>query len=109
MIRRGLSSLVFLAALLALGCTSGSKPTPGEGLSPTTGPSIFFTDSTSGPGSGGQDDRGAFVTLYGNGFGETRERPPSPSAEAKPTTIPCGPTAGSHSSSARRRKPATSS
>lgn len=35
-------------------------------------PRIFFTDVTSGPSSGGQDDAGAFVTLRGVGFGATR-------------------------------------
>ena len=73
MTHRGPASLALLAAVLALGCTSGpSKSTPGNGLASTTGLRIFFTDLTSGPRSGGQDDKGAFVTIYGNGFGETR-------------------------------------
>jgi hypothetical protein len=32
-------------------------------------PSIFFTDLTSGPNSGGENNNGAYVTLYGNNFG----------------------------------------
>ena len=33
---------------------------------------LFFTDLTSGPGTGGQNDLGAFVTIHGIGFGATR-------------------------------------
>jgi len=36
------------------------------------GPRLFFTDLESGPNTGGQDDLGAFVTLYGEGFGAQR-------------------------------------
>lgn len=35
-------------------------------------PRIFFTDLTSGPKSGGQNNAGAFVTIYGRNFGATR-------------------------------------
>ena len=35
-------------------------------------PRIFFSDLESGPHSGGQDDGGAFVSIYGSGFGESR-------------------------------------
>ncbi len=49
------------------GGTSGST-----GQSPTVGVALFFSDLTSGPNSGGQDDKGAFVTIWGNGFGDTR-------------------------------------
>lgn len=35
-------------------------------------PALFFTDLTSGPSTGGQDDLGAFVTIYGDGFGPER-------------------------------------
>jgi len=35
-------------------------------------PVLFFTDLTSGPKTGGQDNLGAFITLYGEGFGATR-------------------------------------
>jgi hypothetical protein len=33
---------------------------------------VFFSDLESGPNSGGEDGKGAFVTLYGNGFGATQ-------------------------------------
>lgn len=36
------------------------------------GPRIFYSDIDSGPNSGGQDNKGAFVTIYGKGFGSTR-------------------------------------
>jgi len=34
------------------------------------GPRLFFTDLESGPNTGGEDDLGVFITLYGAGFGE---------------------------------------
>ncbi len=35
-------------------------------------PQVFFTDLESGPKSGGQNNAGAFVTIYGSHFGATR-------------------------------------
>ena len=35
-------------------------------------PHIFFSDLDSGPNTGGQNDKGAFVTIYGKGFGNDR-------------------------------------
>jgi len=35
-------------------------------------PRLFFTDLESGPNDGGQDNLGAFVTIYGEGFGVNR-------------------------------------
>ncbi|MBI2841221.1 MAG: IPT/TIG domain-containing protein [Acidobacteria bacterium] len=35
----------------------------------TAGPRLFFTDIVSGPSSGGQNNLGAFITIYGEGFG----------------------------------------
>jgi hypothetical protein len=35
-------------------------------------PRIFFSDLESGPNSGGQDNKGAFVTIWGKGFGSIR-------------------------------------
>ncbi len=35
-------------------------------------PRLFFTDITSGPNSGGEMNLGAFLTLFGEGFGATR-------------------------------------
>jgi len=40
---------------------------------PTSGaPRVFFTDLDSGPNTGGLDNKGVFVTIYGKGFGATR-------------------------------------
>jgi len=36
------------------------------------GPRIFYSDLLGGPTTGGQDDKGAFVTLYGRGFGNSQ-------------------------------------
>ncbi len=35
-------------------------------------PRLFFSDLESGPNTGGQDNLGAFVTIYGEGFGAQR-------------------------------------
>ena len=35
-------------------------------------PQLFFTDLESGPNTGGQDNLGPFITLWGEGFGATR-------------------------------------
>jgi hypothetical protein len=37
-----------------------------------SGPAAFYSDVDSGPASGGQNGKGAFVTVYGNHFGATR-------------------------------------
>jgi hypothetical protein len=37
-----------------------------------TAPAIFYSDVDSGPNTGGQNNKGAFVTIYGKGFGATR-------------------------------------
>jgi len=39
---------------------------------PSTPPHISYSDLTSGPASGGESGQGAYVTVYGNGFGEKR-------------------------------------
>ncbi len=36
------------------------------------GPAIFFTDLTSGPKTGGENNNGTIVTIYGKRFGATR-------------------------------------
>ena len=54
---------------------SGGVNTAGAGAtgpSPIAGLALFFSDLTSAPNSGGQDGKGAFVTIWGNGFGDTR-------------------------------------
>ena len=35
-------------------------------------PAIFYSDLDSGPNTGGQNNKGAFVAIYGKGFGATR-------------------------------------
>src|SRR5450432_2453613 len=35
-------------------------------------PALFYTDLTSGPKSGGQNNAGVFVTIYGRNFGAVR-------------------------------------
>lgn len=54
-----------LAALLAI-IVSGTS-----GVA-RSAPALFFSDITSGPKTGGQDNLGAFVTLYGEGFGASQ-------------------------------------
>src|SRR5205823_10826045 len=44
----------------------------GSGPGPIAGAALFFSDLTSGPNQGGQNDKGAFVTVWGNGFGDAR-------------------------------------
>jgi hypothetical protein len=43
-----------------------------SGPAPITGLALFFSDLTSGPNRGGQSDKGAHITLWGNGFGDTQ-------------------------------------
>ncbi|HEX7671351.1 MAG TPA: choice-of-anchor Q domain-containing protein [Polyangiaceae bacterium] len=50
---------------------SGAGSGGATGASPIPGLALFFTDLTSGPNHGGQNDKGAFVTVWGNGFGDT--------------------------------------
>lgn len=35
-------------------------------------PKLFYSDLTSGPKTGGQDNKGVFVSIYGSGFGSTQ-------------------------------------
>ena len=44
----------------------------GPGPAPIAGLRLFFSDLESGPSSRGQGGKGAFVTVWGNGFGATR-------------------------------------
>src|ERR1041385_5693141 len=39
-----------------------------------TPPHIFFSDLESGPNTGGQDNHGVWVTIWGKGFGAERGR-----------------------------------
>ena len=51
------SIVLSLLALLVTGVAQGAQP------------QIFYSDIESGPNSGGEGSAGAFVTLYGTGFG----------------------------------------
>lgn len=42
------------------------------GLAQSVPPRIFFSDLTSGPNTGGQNNKGAFVTVWGRNFGTSR-------------------------------------
>lgn len=55
----------FLVAALAL-------ITPSLAASPGTAPTLLFSDLDSGPNTGGQDNQGVFVTIWGNNFGGKR-------------------------------------
>ena len=50
----------------------GSAVLPAQLQAQSQPPRIFYTDIVSGPNSGGQNDDGAFITVYGNNFGTTR-------------------------------------
>ena len=43
------------------------------GVAACASPRIFYSDLESGPNSGGENNAGAFVTIYGSGFGAMRE------------------------------------
>ena len=62
----------FHAALLIvlLACFwAAARPCLGD----TSPPALFFTDLESGPNTGGQDDLGVFITIWGEGFGASRD------------------------------------
>jgi hypothetical protein len=42
------------------------------GPAPIAGLRVFYSDLESGPNSGGQNGKGAFVTIWGNGFGASQ-------------------------------------
>jgi hypothetical protein len=50
----------------------GNAGSAGSGPVPIAGAALFFSDLTSGPNQGGQNGKGAFVTVWGNGFGDTQ-------------------------------------
>lgn len=54
--------LLPLVFLVAVSVSQAAPPSP----------RIFFSDLESGPNRGGENDKGAFVTLYGKNFGATR-------------------------------------
>jgi len=55
------------------GRATGAAETAAPAAAPqSTLPAVFYADVNSGPGSGGEDDAGAYVTLHGTGFGEVQ-------------------------------------
>src|SRR5215470_5761377 len=60
----GMCGCAIVVVLLAI-CAPGAQQQPP--------PRIFFTDITSGPNTGGENNSGAFVTLYGTHFGAIRD------------------------------------
>jgi len=79
--RSTLASFALLAAACGTaaqnrdgGAGDASAGWPDAATSTATGPArLFFTDLTSAPNQGGEDGAGAFVTLYGRGFGGSRD------------------------------------
>lgn len=60
-------------AVFTCGCFLFAALLPARGANALDkGPVLLFTDLGSGPASGGQDGLGAFITLYGEGFGAQR-------------------------------------
>jgi hypothetical protein len=62
--------MLSLLGILAVTACNGNpqiiNPAPGSS------PHLFYSDLESAPNVGGQDNKGAFVTLRGKGFGDTR-------------------------------------
>ena len=54
------------------GASNRGGTSASTGPAPIAGLSLFFSDLTSGPNSGGQSGKGAYVTVFGNGFGDTQ-------------------------------------
>ncbi len=61
---RTIELVVLLSALFLLGPSSPPMP--------VSAPHIFCSDLVSGPNSGGEEDKGAFITILGKGFGANR-------------------------------------
>lgn len=72
-IRRFLKhSLIPVGLGVVLFFPAGTPPPARGAFDPAAGPRLFFTDLVSGPNTGGQDNLGVFITLYGEGFGIER-------------------------------------
>ena len=70
--RRWVPALVNIAAsVVVCALTACTRAQTSAAVNPVPA-AIFFTDLLSGPASGGESDGGAFVTLYGTGFGAER-------------------------------------
>ena len=62
--KRGVYGVLFLLAMVFCPASAYSQS--------AAPPSIFFTDLQSGPNTGGQNNNGVFVTIFGTGFGATQ-------------------------------------
>jgi hypothetical protein len=60
------------AAMLPMDGSAGGDSDSGGVVAPIQGLRLFYSDLASGPNTGGENGKGAFVTLAGNGFGSTR-------------------------------------
>lgn len=60
MFRKKITWLAFLILVIGFGTVASAQ---------AAAPTIFFSDLESGPKTGGENNNGAFVTLYGNNFG----------------------------------------
>ena len=56
--------VIIAVILVAAGCSAM--------LAQSAAPHLFYSDLESGPNTGGQNNNGAFVTLWGKGFGTTQ-------------------------------------
>lgn len=56
--------VIIAVILVAAGCSAM--------LAQSAAPHLFYSDLESGPNTGGQNNNGAFVTLWGKGFGATQ-------------------------------------
>ena len=63
-------------------------------------PSIFFSDLESGPNTGGQNNKGVWVTIWGKGFGATQGTPTVTVGGGAVDNYPYGQTQKSHFNSA---------
>lgn len=64
--------LLFLVALLACNSPIQQAANSAQPVIQPAPPRLFYSDLLNGPSTGGEGNQGAFVTLYGTGFGETR-------------------------------------
>src|SRR6476619_5007855 len=64
------ASLFVIGIILA--CSLGLRAQSPSNLTTTIPPRIFFSDLESGPNTGGQNNHGVWVTIWGKGFGAER-------------------------------------
>ncbi len=63
-LNKSIKTLFRLAPLALLLCALAAQA--------QSGPKIFFSDLESGPNTGGENSKGAYVTIWGKGFGATQ-------------------------------------